>query len=78
MLKTFIEECGFVASGHEWSRGIPDLIALAPFRHGQGDNLKYLRVPPDDIAGSQTVADDKIERRPDLLEIQRLGSQPGQ
>jgi hypothetical protein len=33
MLKTFIEECGFVASGHEWSRGIPDLIALAPLRH---------------------------------------------
>jgi hypothetical protein len=28
MLKTFIEECGFVASGHESSRGIPDLIAL--------------------------------------------------
>jgi hypothetical protein len=26
MLKTFIDECGFVASGHEWS--LPDLIAL--------------------------------------------------
>jgi hypothetical protein len=30
MLKTFIEECGFAASGPERSRGIPDLIALAP------------------------------------------------
>jgi hypothetical protein len=29
MLKTFIEECGFAASGHESSRGIPELIALA-------------------------------------------------
>jgi hypothetical protein len=29
MLKTFIEECGFAASGHESSRGIPDLIAPA-------------------------------------------------
>jgi hypothetical protein len=29
MLKTFIEECGFAASGQERSRGIPDLIALA-------------------------------------------------
>jgi hypothetical protein len=28
-LKTFIEECGFAASGHESSRGIPELIALA-------------------------------------------------
>jgi len=28
-LKTFIDECVFAASGHEWSRGIPDLIALA-------------------------------------------------
>jgi hypothetical protein len=28
MLKTFIEECGFAASGQELSRGIPDLIAL--------------------------------------------------
>jgi hypothetical protein len=29
MLMTFIEECGFAASGQERSRGIPDLIALA-------------------------------------------------
>jgi hypothetical protein len=29
MLETFIGECGFAASGHKWSRGVPDLIALA-------------------------------------------------
>ena len=39
MLKTFIEECGFVASWHDWSRGIPDLIALAwSCRGGAGDD----------------------------------------